>query len=65
MTDISEYLTKHDATLEQSFKQAKFDLRSLKQEIVDLKVDFESTFAAFSGFERFQAGFDDIGRKLT
>lgn len=45
LTDISDYLTKHDSTLAQSFKEANEQLKALRQEISDLKVDFESTFS--------------------
>lgn len=29
LTDISEFLIKHDSTVEQSFKQAKYDIKAL------------------------------------
>jgi len=41
LTDISEYLTKHDATLEAAFKQAKYDMKALSVELGDMKADFE------------------------
>lgn len=49
LTDISDYLTKHDSTLAQSFKEANEQLKALRQEISDLKVDFEKTFVKNKG----------------
>jgi hypothetical protein len=44
-----DYLTKHDSTLAQSFKEANEQLKALRQEISDLKVDFEKTFVKNKG----------------
>lgn len=44
LTDISEFLIKHDSTVESSFKQAKYDLKALSIDMMDMKQDFEKTF---------------------
>ena len=57
-------MTKHDGTLEQSFKRAKFDLRSLKTELSDLKVDFEITFKAEKNCKTFAKKFEPLQTKM-
>lgn len=59
LTDISEYLTKHDGTLERSLNSAKFELRGLKTDVADLKADFSRTFKTKDA-KSFAAKFDPI-----
>jgi len=64
LTDISEYLTKHDQTLENAFKQAKYDLKTLQMEMKELKADFEKTFKSHKDCKNFVKKFDTYQSQL-